>query len=224
MTTDQIYTIIQYAVAKNVQNGYVSPDDFNLTLMPVAQSSYLDYLLGQYQQHQNGRPMARVEFGQTEKIRQSISPLIYGVILSPDMTGVATYPSDFEQVDAMWSLYNIYNIRFVQQDRLSSYYRSGIDPVSDNPIYLVNQAGFQFYPENIGAAKMSYVRTPPPIVWGYTEDGNGIPVYSVALSQQPVWQDYDIFQIIVRALSLVGCNLQLGVVMGYAEQIKNGGS
>ena len=60
--------------------------------------------------------------------------------------------------DAMWTLYGLYKIRFVQQDRLDDYYHSTIDPVVTNPIYLINHEGFQFYPENIGAAKMSYVR------------------------------------------------------------------
>jgi hypothetical protein len=224
MNSNQVYTIMLYAVAKNKQDGYLSPADFNDTLMPVAQASYLDYLLGEYQKYQVGRPIAVVEFGQTEKIRQSIAPLIYGTVLTPNsVTGVAGYPSDFEQVDAMWSVYGFYNIRFVQQDRLASYYRSSIDPVAQNPVYLVKHEGFQFYPEDIGMARMSYVRTPPSIVWGYVEDSNGIPVWNPLTSQDPVWADYDMFNIIVRALALVGVNLQLGVVMQYAQEVKNAG-
>lgn len=224
MNSDQCYKIILYATAKNKQDGYVSPDDFNSVLMPIAQASYLDYLLGEYQKYQVGRPIAVVEFGQTEKIRQSIAPLIYGTVLNPNSTtGIAAYPPDFEQVDAMWSVYGFYNIRFIQQDRLDSYYHSSIDPVVTNPVYLVKHEGFQFYPEDIGMARMSYVRTPPSIVWGYVLDSNGLPVWNPLTSQDPVWSDYDMYNIIVRALQLVGVNLQLGIVIQYAQEIKNGG-
>jgi hypothetical protein len=224
MTVDQVYSIIQYATAKNTANGYISPDDFNNVLMPVAQDGYLDYLLGEYQKYQPTRPFSPVAFSGNQKIRTSIAPLIYSVVLPIDSTtGIADYPSDFEQVDAMNSLYNIYRIRFSPQDKLWSNYRSVIDPVTTNPIYYMNEYGFNFLPATVGNARMSYVRKPPPIHWGYDLDGDGIPVYNAALSQQPIWGETDIFQIIVRALALVGVNLQLGTVQQYAEAVKQGG-
>lgn len=223
MDVNQMYSIVLLATAKNRQDGYVSPDDF-YTSINTAQNSYLDYLLGEYQKYQAGRPIPTVALGQTEKIRQSIAPLIYGTVLTPNTTtGIAPCPSDFAQVDAMWSVYGFYNIRFVQQDRQFSYYRSGIDPVVTNPFYTVKWEGLQFYPENIGQARMSYVRNPPSIVWGYTIDSNGIPQWNPLTSQNPVWADYDCLQIIVRALQLLGTNLQLGAVMQYAQEVKNGG-
>lgn len=224
MTADFVYQLTLYAAAKNLQDGYVSPYEFNNVLMPMAQSSYLDYLKGEYQRYQIQRPIAVVEFGQNQMIRQSLAPLIYSAILSPNSTtGIAPFPSDMEFVDAMWGQYGFYNIRFIQQDRLQSYYRSSIDPIATNPVYLINHEGFQYYPENIGNTRLSYVRTPPPIFWGYTEDANGIPVYNPATSQDPVWAMTDILQIVVRALAMIGVNLQVGVLSQYAEQIKQGG-
>lgn len=223
MTVDDCYRVMLYAVAKNLQDGYLSPDDFNQTIN-FAQRSYLDYLLGQYQRYQIQRPIAPVEFGQNERIRQSMAALIYNIVLTVDpITGISPYPSDYEYNDAMWSLYGFYNIKFIQQDRLMGYHRSTIDPIARNPVYLLREEGFWFDPIDIGNARMSYVRTPPPIHWGFTVDGNGIPVYDSAISQDPIWADTDIYQIIVRALSLVGVNLQLPIVMGYANEIKNSG-
>src|SRR5690349_12723841 len=193
MSVDDVYRLILYAAAKNLQDGYISPDDFNNVLMPTAQRSYLDYLKGEYQKYQVGRPIAVVEFGQNQMIRQSLAPLIYGTVLSPNATtGIAPFPSDYELVDAMWSLYGFYNIRFVQQDRLSSYYRSGIDPVISNPIYLIRHEGFQFYPENTGDKQLSYVRRPPALWWRYTINPvTGLPLYNPLTSQDPVWGDTD---------------------------------
>ncbi len=223
MDVNEIYVLMQDILAKNIQQGYLSPDDFN-TYINQAQRSYLDYLLGEYQQYQTKRPIAVVSFSQNERVRTSIAPLIYNTILPVDSnTGIASFPYNFQQVDAMWGIYGFYNIRFTQQDRLQSNYRSVIDPVQENPIYLIKHEGFQFYPEDIGQARLSYVRTPPTIEWGYTPDSNGIPVYNAATSSQPVWADPDIYNIIVRALAMAGVQLQLNVVMGYSENIKKGG-
>lgn len=223
MTTDDVYQLVLYATAKNKQDGYVSPSDFNL-IINNAQRGYLDFLLGEYQKYQPTRPFAPVEFSSNERIRDSIAPLIYSAILPVNSTtGIAAFPSDYEYIDAMWSQYNIYRIRFTQQDRLFSTYRSVIDPVAQNPIYTVQQEGFHIYPSTIGFVSMSYVRKPPPITWGYDLDGNGIPVYNPSTSQQPIWSDTDMFAIIVRALALVGVNLQIPIVMGYSQQIKEGG-
>lgn len=219
MTTDQVYQIIKYAANKN-QQGYISPDEFYI-IINSAQNQYLDFLLGSYQKQQVGRPIPVVAFGQNQKLRTSLAPLIYSRVLNPNSTtGIAAFPDDFELVDAMWSLYGIYNIRFAQQDSLNSFYRSSIDPIEENPVYLIQHEGFHFYPENIGATKLSYIRTPPSIVWGYSVDSNGQPVYNASISQQPVWFDMDMYEIIARALILVGVNLQMSQLVQYANEIK----
>lgn len=224
MTSNEVYQIILYAVAKNKQDGYVSPEDFNTVLMPVAQRSYLDYLLGQYQKYQIKRPISVVEIGQNQRVMQSISPLIYGAILNVYASGVSPFPSDYEYTNAMWGLYGNYNIKFTTQDRLDSTLRSTIDPIAENPIYLINHEGFKFFPENIGMASLSYVRTPPSIIWGYDLDSNNRPVWNPIKSQDPIWGDTDMMNIISRALSLVGVNLQMNVIVGYANDIKNNGA
>lgn len=218
MNANTPYEIIQYAAAKN-QQGYISPDDYNLVINQ-AQRQYLDYLLGEYQKYQVGRPIAVVEFGQNEKIRTSLAPLIYGAILNPfPYNGISPFPSDFEQVDAMWGIYGHYNIRFAQQDRLDSYVHSSIDPIAQNPIYLIQHEGFHFFPEDIGQTRLSYVRNPPTILWAYYNDNNGRPVWDEPNSISPVWSDFDMMNIIVRALSLIGCNLQLSSVIQYSQDI-----
>jgi hypothetical protein len=227
LDVNQVYKLVLYCAAKNLSQGYVSPEDFNTVIMPLGQRSYLDYLLGEYQKYQIQRPIAVVEFGQNQRIRDSISPLIYNTILPVNSTtGIASRPSDFEYTDAMWGVYGNYNIRFIQQDRYSAYKYSEIDPVVENPVYLLRHEGFQFFPERPygeNQAAMSYVRTPPSIVWGYDLDSNGIPVYNPSKSQDPVWSDTDMLQIIVRGLQAVGVSLQLGVLIQYSQEIKNGG-
>jgi hypothetical protein len=218
-TVDDVYQIVQYACGKNLQQGYISPADFNLTINQ-AQKSYASYLLGNFQQYQPGRPQARVEFGQNTVIRQRLTPIIYGYNLTVDNTGFSPYPGDFLQQDAMWSYYGYNRIREVQQQYFYSIYNSVIDRIPSWPVYMIEYDGFRFFPNNTGQAKLSYVRNPPDMIWGYTLNVNGIPVYNPASSTQPVWDDASILEIIVRALRIIGVNLQYNDVNAYANEIK----
>lgn len=222
MTIDEVYQIVLYSTAKNLSQGYVSPDDFNLTINQ-AQKSYVSYLLGSFQQYMPGRAVARVEFGQNTIVRTRLAPIIYWDNLTVDPNGFCSYPNDYLQTDAMFTEEGYERIRCVQQDSLYSFYNSKIDPVATNPIYILEDTGFHFFPEDIGAAKLSYVANPPDMIWAYTLNGNGIPIYSSSTSTQPVWDDASILEIIVRALAIIGVNLQLNVVEQYSMQIKNQG-
>lgn len=229
MTADEAYRLVQLCVNKQ-QGGYVSPIQFNLAISQ-AQRGYMDYLLGEYQRYQMQRPIAVVQFGENQRIQNSLIPFIYSACLNVyslrDCFGgvyaLASYPADYEYSNAMWTMYGHYKIKFIQQDRLDSYVHSAIDRIATNPVYLIRHDGFQFFPDSTTSAKLSYIRTPPPIIWGYTLDGNSRAVYDPFTSQHPVWADTDMMQIIVRALSIIGVNLQAGVVMQYAQNIKDGG-
>jgi len=217
MNVNDMYRICQYAINK-AQNGYLTSSEFNL-LVNQAQTSYEDYLLGEFQQYQYGRAQARIDYNQNSNIRQRLSPLIYGYTLSVDSNGFAAYPGDYVQTDAMWNPNGISRYRYVKQDSLFSYYNSKIDPIASNPIYLIEQNGFRFFPASVGTARLTYVKNAPTITWGYTLDGNGREVYNAATSQQPVWSDVDLLEIIARVLKLVGVNLKDGMVAQYANQV-----
>lgn len=223
MNVDECYKLMQYAVAKNTAQGYLSPDDF-FRVINVGQRSYIDYLIGQYQQYQAKRPIPIVALGDSQRVRTSLAPLVYEVFISVNTsTGIGAFPYGFIQVDAMWGQYGYYNIRFTEQDRLTSNVRSVIDtPTNDNGVYLIRHEGFQFFPPTIGDVRCSYIQDPPSISWGYTEV-DGEPVYNPATSTDPVWDNIDMLNIIVRALAIVGVNLQLSVVQQYSETIKRGG-
>jgi hypothetical protein len=219
MNVNDMYRICQFAVNK-AQNGYLTPSEFNLTINQ-AQVSYQDYLLGEFQQYQYGRPQARINYSQNENIRQRLSPLITSATLTINGSGEAVYPADYVQADTI--ITTAFNrVRFVQQDALYSYYNSQIDPIATNPIYLLEPTGFQFYPLTLGSAILTYVKDAPEIVWGYTTV-SGRPVYSSGTSVQPVWDNVDLLEIIARALKLIGLNLQDGQVQQYANQVTQTG-
>ena len=219
MNVNDMYRICQFAVNK-AQNGYLTPSEFNLTINQ-AQVSYPDYLLGEFQQYQYGRPQARINYSQNENIRQRLSPLITSATLTINGSGEAAYPADYVQADTI--ITTAFNrVRFAQQDTLYSYYNSQIDPIATNPIYLLEPAGFQFYPVTLGSAILTYIKDAPEIVWAYTTV-SGRPVYSSGTSVQPVWDNVDLLEIIARALKLIGLNLQDGQVQQYANQVTQTG-
>jgi len=230
MNVNDMYRICQFAINK-AQNGYLTPSEFNLVINQ-AQISYQDYLLGEFQQYQYGRPQARVNYSQNENIRQRLTPLITEATLTINSTtGESPYPADYIQVDAVVTN-DFKRVRFVPQDSLYSYYNSEIDPVVTNPIYLIEPNKFQFYPKTLGSAILTYVKNAPDIVWAYTTV-SGRPVYAPTQTGvgvtpttgtvQPVWDDVDLLEIITRALKLIGLNLQDGMVSQYANQITQTG-
>lgn len=222
MDVNELYILEQYIIGKNITGGYLSPKDFG-TVTNQGQRSYTSFLLGTMQNYTPGRPIANVELGQNSVVRQRLTPIIYGYNLNVDATGFSPYPGDYLQTDGMWSIYGYRRIRYIDQHNFSFVYGSVIDPIATNPIYLLEYENFRFFPNNIANAKLNYVRTPPEIVWGYDEDINGRPVYNPAKSTQPVWDDLALFEIVARAMLLVGVNLQAGQVAEYANEIKQRG-
>ena len=221
MSVDEVYRLINYIIRKN-QNGTLTPSDFN-NVINVAQTSYMNYLLGEFQKYLPGRPMAPATFGQNEYIRQRLTPFITTpVTLTIDAsTGVAPYPADYAASDAMH--YGAYNrrVKYIQQDRLDTHLNSRINRISSHPVYLQIYDGLQFYPINLGTAKFSYIKQPTTIHWASTPDIYGRNIYNPGSSTDPAWYDLDMMQIITRALLMVGVNLQVGAVQQYAQTIKN---
>jgi hypothetical protein len=230
MNVNDMYRICQFAINK-AQNGYLTPSEFNL-IINQAQVSYQDYLLGEFQQYQYGRPQARITYSQNENIRQRLTPLITEATLTINGTsGEASYPNDYVQVDSIITS-DFKRVRYAQQDSLYSYYNSEIDPIATNPIYLIESGKFQFYPKTLGTAILTYIKDAPEIVWAYTTV-SGRPVYAPTQTGvgvtpttgtvQPVWDNVDLLEIITRALKLIGLNLQDGMVEQYANQITQTG-
>lgn len=222
MTVDDMYQIVLFAVKKN-QNGTVKPNDFN-RIINVGMRSWIAWMLGEFQTYQPGRPISKVELGNNSVVRQRLTPCIYGYILDIDAaTGISAYPYGYLQTDTMYSIYGTKRIRYTENNQLDSAYNSVIDPIATNPIYLIEDKNFQFYPTNQWKAKLRYVKDPPDIHWGFTVNGNGVEVYDPSKSTDPIFDNLTMMEIIVRALQLVGTNLQVRDVIAYSQEIKNQG-
>lgn len=220
MSVDDVYKIMQFVINKN-QNGYLTPDDFNLVINQ-ASINQISFLIGNVEQFQYGKGQPRIQYSISENIRQKLQPFIKTVTLSVT-SGSADYPDDFLLTDTMMNNDGISRIRYAENNKLYSFLGSVIDPIETNPIYVTSNTGFTFYPNTITDAKLTYVSKPTAIVWAYTLDDNGRPVYNAGASVDPQWYDTDIYSVIARALRMLGVNLKDNEVSQYAETIKNGG-
>lgn len=213
---------MKFAIKKN-QNGSLTPASFN-SVINIGMRSWIGWMLGSFQSYQPGRPVSKVELGTNSVVRQRLTPAIYGYILNINpIYGTSPYPGDYLQTDTMYSIYGIKRIRYVENNQLDAAYNSVIDPIASNPIYLLEDVNFQFYPTNTWQAKLRYVKDPPNIHWAYTLDGNNRPIYDPANSVDPIFDNLTMMEIVVRALALVSVNLQLNQVMAYSQEIKNQG-
>ena len=128
----------------------------------------------------------------------------------------------------MWTNVNT-RVRYVPQHKLFSYLNSQIDPIVTNPIFLIQNNGFQFYPNTnysgvtVPNVTLSYVGTPPAILWAFTNTAHNQIVYDSGLSIAPVWYDVDMLEIITRAAKMLGLNLELPQINQYATQIQTQG-
>jgi hypothetical protein len=232
LTVDFAYSITQFICNKNQNGGNISPDEFN-AVITQAQLGLFNYLLGQFQDYSVGRPGARVEFGVNMVVRQRLAPFIGPrVLLTVDDTGFVSYPADYQQWDAFFQINLIHRLRPVQQNKLYSFIKSFIDPIATNPVVTIEDKGFRVYPNptDTGTSipnsqfQLSYVSTPPAIVWRYTPDSiTGLPVYNPSTSVDPKWYDVDMMEVISRALAMIGINLQSQEVSQYAGMITKGG-
>jgi len=87
---------------------------------------------------------------------------------------------------------------------------------------------FKFYPTNVVAPILGYIRKPNTMVWAYTGDlvyssGGGVGVTPTTGSVQPEWGDSDMNEIIYIAIGIIGIPLKDRDLITAAQAIKNQG-
>jgi hypothetical protein len=221
MDVNTAFELTKFICKKN-QSGAPSPAEFNRVLTSACRS-YQAFLLGQEEQFSPGRPIPRVGLGMGETLRMSLQPLLVAPTDLTIASGVGTLPEDCAAIEAVYKSDGYTKIRYAEPDRLQGYVESVIDPIGENPCYVLNASGLQFYPTNLSAAKLAYVRVHPEVVWAYEADTNGRPTYTATGSAHPLFGDTDMLQVIARALRMIGVSLQNASVAQYAQEIKGAG-
>lgn len=211
LNVNDIFLFTRFLTNKNLSGG-ISAKDLFFAWNPE-QKSYLQDLLGRWQNRNNGKEGANTGLVQNETIMQKIAPFTKNVFIDCEIggTGVLAYlPDDF--VYRLGTRINDQPVYQTNPSQLWSVKSSVIDPPSrtDETYYFTAYENYyQILPTDLLIVdqiqlELDYVRQPADIVWGYTTAPNGQQIYNAGTSVQPEWKDEDIIEITKRTLKALG--------------------
>jgi hypothetical protein len=220
MNVNDVYRIMRFIARKN-QLESLSPSEFQ-DAFNTAQRNYYDFLVGRIEQYRYDKAVPRVGIAMTDNVMSRLTP--FQMSATPAVTsGSANKPADFNKLLSMLTASNN-RIQRVEENRLAERLNDSIDPASEtNAFYVEKPSAWSIYPSTIASIKVNYLKVPNNVVWGYTLDGSGRPVYSAGTSTDPVWYDNDIDEIIARACKILGISIKENALVSYGQSVINTG-
>lgn len=228
-TSNSVYRDIQFLCNK-YHHGYVSPEEF-VDSFNTAQRIFLNRLLGQVQEYQPGRPVARTGGQMTQVVEEKLAPLTKRVTLRVS-NNVAAVKTQFPNFVKLLSLNTESGARArrLKHEQIHSATASVIDPpTAANPYYYEYDGGFRILSgeESVDRLVMTYVKKPADITWPYDMTADG-PEYNETgdfggTLQNPEWRDQEINDIIFIQLGLIGINLKDADLVRVSQTAKQQG-
>lgn len=221
MNINEVYKLVSYLVDK-YQGTYLSPDDFNM-VVNMAQNQYLSFLTDDT--GTMGRnPKNPVGMSTSAIVADTLSGFLTESTVAV-ASQLAAKPADLYKTVAIRTTDDNYAVRFVASDRVASYIDNAIDaPTTTEPIYYELGSNYKVYPNTVTSIKVSYIKTPQTLKWAYTgglvyDAANSVPANNAALE----WGDVDVYEIVYRAIGIIGINLKDGDLMRASQLVKNDG-
>ena len=220
MNVNDVYSIMRFIARKN-QLESLSPAEFQYSFN-AAQRNYYDFLVGRIEQYRYDRPLPRVGLAMTDNVVSRLTPFQLSSVRTVT-TGVATKPADFNKLLSMITPNN-YRVYRVEENRLSERLNDSIDPINEaNAFYVEQNGSWTVYPSTIATVTVKYLKLPTDVIWNYTLDGSGRPVYNPVGSVSPLWMDNDIDELIARALKILGVSIKENALVSYGQSVINTG-
>lgn len=208
-------------IARKNQLESLSPTEFEQSFNS-AQRNYYDFLVGRIEQFRYDKPSPRVSLNMSENIVSRLMPFEKSSTATVT-AGLVTKPADFNKLLAMYTPNN-WRVYRIEENRFSERYQDSIDPINEeNAFYVEQSANWRVYPTTLATVTLKYLPVPTDVVWNYTLDGSGRPVYNSTGSVQPLWYDNDIDEIIARALKILGVSIKEGTLINYGQGVINTG-
>lgn len=216
MDVNEVYTLMRVIARKN-QLESLSPVEFQ-ACFNTAQRNYYDFLVGRVEQYRYDKPTPRVGLNMTDNVVSRLAPFQKSATVTLT-TGTGNKPADFNKLLAMYTPTNQRVFR-IEEDRFAERLGDSIDPVNEsNAFYVEQSTSWRVYPTTLANVTVKYLSVPVNVVWGYTIDGSGRPVYNAGTSVQPVWKDNDIDEIVARALKVLGVSIKENSLINYGQQV-----
>ena len=222
MTADYAYKFLQFMARKN-QVNQIKPAEFNFA-MTQAQLEYYDSLVGIVQGFQNNKPTPRVGVGMNIKIDEALAPFKVNDLSVTVAANIAPYPPNYNYLALMTDV-NGKRIEYIADNKLPGRLNSKIDPPSDTgkSWYTVANTGWKIYPAGTNSSvNVTFYTNPQPIVWGFTLDVNGRPVYNPGTSTDPQFSDVELEnEVLPRAAKYLGFSFQSQNLVEYGKDVLN---
>ena len=216
MTIDAVYRILRFIVRKN-QLGSLSPQDacdaFN-----IAQRNYYDFLVGRVEQYRYGSAVPRVGLSMTDNIVSRLMPFEQSATVTVS-SGIANKPSGLNKLLAMYTpaSYRVYRI---EENMFAERMQDSIDPIDEPNAFFVEQnTNWRIYPTTLTSLTVKYLTVPTDVIWNYTLDGSGRPVYNPTGSIDPLWNNNDIDELVGRAAKIIGVSFKEPTLNQFGESI-----
>ncbi len=173
VSVDTVYQRV-LALANKEQRGYITPQEFNLLANQAQMVLFDQYFYDKKQALET--PGNESEYSDIIKtLNEKIS--IFKTDLSLTVSGdYFSYPTDMYKLGTVIigtssstaPILNGVEAQEINYDELLDYINSPLTkPTIKNPIYLRRQDGLQLIPETITACRVTYVRYPKKVNWGY---------------------------------------------------------
>jgi len=208
------------AVINKANNGYITPDEFNL-FAEVSQKEIFEEYFANYAlavQKTNARVYGTGHADLQKRCEEVIdifttpnSPLTYNL-------GVYALPTDSYKIN--YPIYNGKKVEMVSHDKLRELLNSNLTaPSTSFPAYIVSGNTISIYPTSIiSGVTLSYVRYPVIPKWTYTTVGDA-PLFNPSAID---YQDFELpesdkMNLIVRILQLAGISIREAEVVQAAK-------
>jgi hypothetical protein len=232
MTIQDIHNVILFYLSKE-QNGHISHEEIDLVLDRAQMALFDDY----YNNPKwNRQSQQMVGYGESQRLNDALSPFkaTYTFTNSDSSGGVITLPANYMYLLSLQTTRysntlsrNVMSaVTVLNEEELIYRLESQVVPVTlDGPICIMNSSNqIQLFPDTAQAGKVYYFRRPAVPKFGYTQSGrvityNATQYSSSALtgSQQLEWRESDLNNLITKALSYYGLNLNSPDVAQFAQ-------
>lgn len=202
------------------KHSIVSPSEFTKFARLANWDEYKKYTPDESKYYQLGKGMPKLSHGMNKIIDRSLLPFL---ITDFDITGTAglfALPEDVEFIDTV--IVGSKQADWKPKNLIQSYLDSTIDvPTVDYPIYTDTEDGLQVYPTSSTAMKLTYLKAPVEVNWGYTLV-SGRPVYDVATSVNFEWSEGHKISLVAKICGYIGLSIRDGELkqMAMVEEQK----
>ena len=164
-------------------------------------------------------------YGVTQLLHVALAPFKVNYPFNTGNTpsGLITLPATYERLLSFYIQYTdgvvrTKDVKEVNEDELGGRLDSQLKPVTiTSPIYTETSKGnIQLYPQQPNSGYLFYLRTPVKPAFVYTVSGRTV-TYNSAGSTQLEWNDTTINQLVIKAVQLLGVNIEAIPLVQYTE-------